>query len=205
MFNFRNGFKSRYENYFNDNSEILSKHFDLIVDEELTEYVKYQYKSTDTIYKLISKDHNNIYRKYNANLFYDPRIFLNYIRKIHIDEEKRKIFSSIFKGHAINMSLINFDDYIDDLNIKKEDLELLSTVLKDIKIMSNLADYKMSEQIKIIKKVLKFNKDINSSISILKKFKIDLDTEIDEKSYLLMKLSVRKELSHKNLLSMLNI
>jgi hypothetical protein len=86
-------------------------------------------------------------------------------------------------------------DYFDK-SVDIEDIELLSRLsIYAPKSINNLNGYKLSDQIHIVKSLLdRFKDDPIIAISILEKSKISRELELDEKTLLLLELSVRKEI-----------
>lgn len=110
------------------------------------------------------------------------------MRNIYGDEKKVELWSKLD-------FFFNNPNYFDK-EVNMEDIELLERFAKNAPdSIENLKGYKLSEQISIIKKFLdKFKDDPIIAISILEKVKVNKDIELDEKTLLLLELSVRKEI-----------
>lgn len=194
-------FKDRYKEMYVDNFEILKKYFKIRVDDIISDYVKNKYQSSDKIYELVplldSKveegnffivNTKSVFNDVNLNKIHNSKDFLFYMRNIYGDIEKSKVFSDL--SH-----LFRTDDYI-DTQINDDDVQLLSRLSKWAPAsINNLKGYKLSEQIFIVKKLLKtYKEDPIIAISILEDIKIDKDIDIDEQTSLLLELSVRKKI-----------
>lgn len=192
-------FKERYRKMYEDNFDILKKYFKIRLDDIMTKYVKKNYNSSDKIYELFLKedsltdddwiaDNISIFSDNNLSLINNSKDFLFYMRNIYGDLEKSKVFSEL-------SLLFKRKDYLDK-DVNKEDIQLLSRLSKFApSSVNNLIGYTLSEQVIIVNKVLTaYKHDPIIGISILESVKIDIDTEIDEKTSLILELSVRKRM-----------
>lgn len=178
----RTRFKDKYKNNYIDNEIELNKFFKLEIDNKFTKYVNEKYKSSDTIYKLNTNSENPPDKLYYFN---SVDSFLFYMRNIKGNHKLEKI-------HSMLQNFYTSEDYIDIENISDSDLELLCNLTKfSGYIFNNLKGYKISEQIKFVKKIFNnFRKDL--AFSILERTKLNNDIELTEDNKLLLELSVRK-------------
>lgn len=191
-------FKERYRKMYEDNFDILKKYFKIRLDDTMTKYIKKEYNSSDKIYELFVKEDSltdgdwvaniSIFSDNNLSLINNSKDFLFYMRNIYGDLEKSKVFSEL-------SLLFKRKDYLDK-DVNKEDIQLLSRLSKFASSsVNNLIGYTLSEQVIIVNKVLTaYKHDPIIGISILESVKIDIDTEIDEKTSLILELSVRKRM-----------
>lgn len=196
-------FKDRYRKIYEDNFDVLKKYFKIRLNTKMTDYIKNKYNSNDKIYELFvledssSLDYdydffdinkNSIFKDDNLSTINNSKDFLFYMRNIYGDKEKLKIYSDL------NL-LFKTEDYIDE-KVSEEDIKLLSRLSKWAPLcVNNLKGYKLSEQLFIVKKLLNtYKEDPLIAISILEDVKIDKDINIDEKTSLILELSVRKKI-----------
>jgi len=196
-------FKERYLEMYQKNKDILDKYFILVRDFETEEYVRREYQNETELYYLKSIESKDTTDKFdifdnrrpsvfsddnNLNMIFLSDIFLFYMRNIYGDKKKVGLWS--------RLDFFFKDPSYFDKEVNNEDIELLERFAKNAPdSIENLKGYKLSEQISIIKKFLdKFKDDPIVAISILEKVKINKDIELDEKTILLLELSVRKEI-----------
>jgi hypothetical protein len=195
-------FKERYLEMYQQNSDILDKYFILCRDKDTEKYILEKFGNKTELHYLKSIE-NKDYDKFdvfnnrrpdvfsednNLNRIFLSDIFLFYMRNIYGDEKKVNLWSKLdfFFG----------DPNYFDKEVSVDDIDLLERFAKNAPdSIENLKGYKLSEQISIIKKFLnKYKDDPIVAISILEKVKVDKDIELDEKTSLLLELSVRKEI-----------
>jgi hypothetical protein len=188
-------FKSKYKDMLNDNLDILKDYFVLERDTQLEEYVVMNFKVDEELYYLrpikSSLDGfiigENIFKDSNIDNIFTSKQFMFYIRNVYGNEHLAKMWTKL--------SYFFSDDYI-DCEISDKDMLLLENFAKYAPSSINtLKGLKLSEQISFINKILEeFKEDPIIAISLLEKGNINLDTEFDEQSKLLLELSVRKEI-----------
>lgn len=189
-------FKSKYKDMLNDNLDILKDYFVLERDTQLEEYVVMNFKVDEELYYLrpIKSDSldgfiigENIFKDSNIDNIFTSKQFMFYIRNVYGNEHLAKMWTKL--------SYFFSDDYI-DCEISDKDMLLLENFAKYAPSSINtLKGLKLSEQISFINKILEeFKEDPIIAISLLEKGNINLDTEFDEQSKLLLELSVRKEI-----------
>jgi hypothetical protein len=90
--------------------------------------------------------------------------------------------------------LYDSKDYVDKSDFSKEDLDMLSRLVRVApNTIKNLKGLKLSQQISIMKILFdKYKEDPLIAISVLEKIKIDPNASFDEGDLLLLELSVRK-------------
>jgi len=190
-------FKDKYKRMFNDNIDILSEYFIIKNDLEVQSYIKTQFYDNSEVYyletkevkknffnfEIIYKDDENIANIYNSS------IFLFYMRNIYGSEKMSYIWQNL-------NWFFDSIDYIDSDNISKEDVELLGRLTKcAANTIEKLKGYKLSQQIKLVKRLLdEFKDDPLLAISILEKHRVDIDFEFNDEDKLLLELSVRKQI-----------
>lgn len=196
-------FQERYHNMYEQYSYLLGKYFDIFIDEELEFYLKNINVETK-LYYLVSKDANPFSlssetKDWEFGVFsVDPHFrnitdsdsFLFYIRKIFGNKKHEEIWSKLY----FYLNDVNYLDIDIDSNI--EDIKLLSNILSNApNTIEKLRGYKLSEQISIIKNILKsFKDDPNIAIALLEKIRINKDMDFsDSKNLLILELLVRKE------------
>lgn len=180
-------FQERYLNIFIKYIDKLSEFFYIQKDLDAINYVKLTHNKDVKLWKLLS---NNplLFKVSNME---DLKSFdlLFYIRNIYNHEELESIWKELHY-------LYNNDvDYVDiDADIK--DIELLGRLIKHAPAtINNLKGLKLSEQITLLKRLLdKYEDDPIIAISILEKYKLDKNIELDSYNILLLELSVRKEI-----------
>lgn len=190
-------FKHKYKKMFNDNIDILSKYFIIKNDLGVQEYLRTQFYDDSEVYYLETKevkknyfDFNIIYgNDENVDKIYNSSIFLFYMRNIYGSKKMSYIWENINWFY-------DSIDYVDNDNISKEDVELLGRLTKYApNTIEKLKGYKLSQQIKLIKRLLnEFKDDPLLAISILEKHKVDVDFEFNDEDKLLLELSVRKQI-----------
>lgn len=190
-------FKDRYFDIFNLYKDKLVNFFEIEQDVDIQNYIKIQFNDDSKIWRLKTKLENDIgflvednllFDDDNLNNIYKVDEFLFYMRKIYNNEKIRNIWSKL-KWY------INDVEYL-DTDVLEEDLELLHRLsIYAPRTINNLKDYKISEQLEIVKRLLdKYKDDPIIAISILEKVKIDKNIVLDEETSLLLELSVRKQI-----------
>ena len=202
-------FKKRYFDLFNMNKECLEKYFEIRRDYDIEEFLRIQLNVNTELYFLHT---NNYFTKDidGTSKDEDPFLFLLDNKYIFDDENLSKIYTSTdFMFYMRNIYNTKFKDiwskiyffYTDskyiDVDISKEDLELLSKLGSFApNSIENLKGMKISEQLHIVKKLLDIYKDDPIvAISILEKGKLSLCDDLDDESnQLLLELSVRRNI-----------
>jgi hypothetical protein len=189
-------FKSKYKDMLLDNWKILKDYFILERDKQLEEYVVMNFKVDEELYYLRPTKRDSLYGfKIGENIFKDSNIdniftskqFMFYIRNVYGNEHLARMWNKL--------SYFFTDDYV-DCEISDKDMLLLENFAKYAPASINtLKGLKLSEQISFIKKLLEeFKEDPIIAISLLEKGNININTEFDDLSKLLLELSVRKEI-----------
>lgn len=189
-------FKSKYKDMLLDNWKILKDYFILERDKQLEEYVVVNFNINEELYYLKpTKSHSldgfiigeNIFKDSNIDNIFTSKQFMFYIRNVYGNEHLVRMWNKL--------SYFFTDDYV-DCEISDKDMLLLENFAKYASgSINTLKGLKLSEQISFINKVLEeFKEDPIIAISLLEKGNIDINTEFDDLSKLLLELSVRKEI-----------
>lgn len=200
-FNDRNKkcFMEKYKEMLSDNWDLLKDYFILQRDQRTEEYVSinfgkdnefYFLKPTKIFKETVIGDVFNLTNSFcdeNINQIHTSKVFIFYIRNIYGNKHLSKIWSKL--------SYYFTEDYV-DCEISDKDIKILENFAKYApKSINTLKGLKLSEQISFIKKLLEaFKEDPIIAISLLEKGNINIYTELDEQSKLLLELSVRKEI-----------
>lgn len=192
-------FKDRYYEIYEKYKSKLDKFFRLDRDLSLEKHVLEKYCEESKLYYLVVVGVDdlgvnpfnitpNIFNDKNLSQIFLSDLFLFYMRNIYGNPERVEMWSKL-------KYFFNDPNYIDK-EVDIEDINLLERFSKNAPdSIDNLRGYKLSEQISIIKKFLdRFKDDPIIAISILEKYKIDKDIELDDKTVLLLELSVRKDI-----------
>ena len=189
-------FKSKYKDMLLDNWKILKDYFILERDKQLEEYVVMNFKVDEELYYLKPTKSDrldgfiigeNIFKDSNIDNIFTSKQFMFYIRNVYGNEHLVRMWNKL--------SYFFTDDYV-DCEISDKDMLLLENFAKYASgSINTLKGLKLSEQISFINKVLEeFKEDPIIAISLLEKGNINIDTEFDDLSKLLLELSVRKEI-----------
>jgi hypothetical protein len=183
-------FKDRYLDMCNKYKHILSNYFNISRDLKTEDYVFSKTGEKTELHYLVSKEEkNDNYFDDNINRIYKSTDFLFYMRNIYgKDPSLKEIWRKLYCFFK--------DEHYIDTEVKKEDIDLLNRfALYAPDSIENLKGLKISEQIEIIKKFLdSFKEDPLVAISILESVKVNRDIILDEKTMLLLELSVRKKI-----------
>lgn len=193
-------FMDRYFDIYQSLGTQVSEYFKIERDIDSEEYVKLHHLKSVNLYKLIpviTKEeesvplleiYRGIFNDTNIQNIHNSITFLFYMRNIYGNEELEKIWSRLHYFY-------NDVNYIDK-EVTKEDFELLERFSKYApNSIENLKGLKISEQINLIKKFLdKFKEDPIIGISILEKYKIEPNIELDDSTILILELAVRKQI-----------
>lgn len=189
-------FKSKYKDMLLDNWKILKDYFVLERDKQLEEYVVMNFNINEELYYLKPTKSDrldgfiigeNIFKDSNIDNIFTSKQFMFYIRNVYGNEHLARMWNKL--------SYFFTDDYV-DCEISDKDMLLLENFAKYASgSINTLKGLKLSEQISFINKVLEeFKEDPIIAISLLEKGNINIDTEFDDLSKLLLELSVRKEI-----------
>jgi hypothetical protein len=188
-------FQEKYFDMYQELKSEISEYFDIMRDLDSENYVKLNFNKEVNLWILNPIKEYELFN-YNRGIFTDSNIqkiqnsinFLFYIRNIMGNKKLEEIWSK-FSYYFDSL------DYIDK-DLEKEDLELLDRFSKFApNSIENLKGLKISEQVNLIKKILKRYEDNPIvGISILEKHKFDKDIELDDNDILLLELSVRKQI-----------
>jgi hypothetical protein len=195
-------FQERYKELFDNYSDFLGKYFLIEKDTETEIYLKNSLDKDVNLWMLKSNDgdlrnkidisldvlRTDIFKDLNLDVIYRSDEFLFYMRNIFNNPKLVNIWKKL-------RYFFKQKDYFDK-SVDIEDIELLSRLsIYAPKSINNLNGYKLSDQIHIVKSLLdRFKDDPIIAISILEKSKISRELELDEKTLLLLELSVRKEI-----------
>jgi hypothetical protein len=195
----RVSFKQRFFNIYKENSSLLSKYFKIKRHLENEKFIKLKFDDNSKIWKLepIELPKNLfpgvfnqlfVFNDKNLNNIFKSEQFLFYMRNVFGNENLSLIWSKL-RWFFLDK------DYVDSLP-SKGDLEFLNRLsLHAPNTIENLKGYKISEQIEIVNKILDiYQEDPIIAISVLEKFRINKDIEIDEQTKLLMELAVRRKI-----------
>jgi hypothetical protein len=192
-------FKERYADIYNEYKSILSRYFILDRDLEMEEVVLRLHGEKTKLFYLNVKNYSEFdtiqfFKDSNINGILSSKKFLFYMRNIYENVEFSYIWSKL--SFFIN-DIEYFDRKVDII-----DIELLGRLaIYAPNSIEKLKDFKLSEQISIVRTILdKFKDDPIIAICILEKINLDKNMELDDKSLLFLELLVRKEiLSDKNI------
>lgn len=197
-------FQERYLNLFIKYIDKLSEFFYIQKDLDAINYVKVTHNKDVKLWKLLSNNQLlfkiNIVTDWISNpvgdiIYKDKNIeklrpfeLLFYIRNIYNNKELADIWTELHQ-------LYNDVDYVDK-DVSVEDIKLLGRLIKNAPgSIQNLKGLKLSEQIDLFKRLLdKYEDDPIIAISILEKYKLDKNIELDSSTILLLELAVRKEI-----------
>jgi hypothetical protein len=188
-------FQERYFDMFQELKSEISEYFDIVRDLDSENYVKLNFNKEVNLWLLKPvklevefEFYRGVFTDSNIQKIYNSIKFLFYIRNIMGNKKLEEIWSK-FSYYFDSL------DYIDK-DLEKEDLELLDRFSKFApNSIENLKGLKISEQVNLIKKILKrYEDDPIVGISILEKHKFDKDIELDDNDILLLELSVRKQI-----------
>lgn len=197
-------FQERYLNLFIKYIDKLSEFFYIQKDLDAITYVKQVHNKDVKLWKLLSNNQLlfkiNIVTDWISNpvgdiIYKDKNIeklrpfeLLFYIRNIYNNKELADIWTELHQ-------LYNDVDYVDK-DVSVEDIKLLGRLIKNAPgSIQNLKGLKLSEQIDLFKRLLgKYEDDPIIAISILEKYKLDKNIELDSSTILLLELAVRKEI-----------
>jgi hypothetical protein len=189
----RRYFSDKYEKIFNKYETELSKYFKIVKEKEISTIIK-ESKGIDIgIFTLetvvnpssIFQDELNDDIK---NKLWHANDFLFYFRNIQHDDLLSKVWSKV-------QPLFTYTNYV-DIEPSDEDLNLLKRIIENIpNSIKNLQGYRLSQQIKFVKKLLEeFKEDPSVAFALLDNKRIEPDTEFDIQTKLLLELSVRVEI-----------
>lgn len=184
-------FTEKYVDVFKKYENALSKHFTIQKSDEITDIFKSEDLPDLDIYQLkpseITSDLKNHLTKINSSI-YSADTLMFYVRNILGDEKKELVWTKL-------TDLFDSKDYI-DCQFEEDDINLISRILKWApNSIYNLSGRTLSQQLKLINTLLdEFSHDPIIAISILETKKLDKNLEFDEGTFLLLELSVRKNI-----------
>lgn len=202
-------FKDKYANSYLDNKDILDRHFKLVRDTPLEEYLEAEKKVTDKIYTLsingiliisfddiLPKDpiaRSKIDVPGMHSRITDSKEFMFYIRNIYKNSHKQNIWNRLYFFYSNN-------EYINE-NESDIDIDFLSELsFKNPSMIDNLKGMTFREQLNVIKtvmeKITEYH-DEETALAVLQHIKLSPDYTFDEDECLLMGLSVRKKVEYK--------
>lgn len=180
-------FSDRYLEIAKKYHQTISKYFNLEKDKDAELYLK-QLKGVDVeLYHFEPSALSTENEKFNECNIYSLNELLFYSRNI-IDKSDKNYWDKL-------NFLYTRVDYV-DITPSDDDVKILrNLILNAPKSIEKLKGLKISEQLKIVKKIFSaYTKEPNIAIAILEKIKIDPDKELDDKDILMLELLVRKEL-----------
>ena len=184
-------FKERYANMYKRYEFELNRHFKLIRDEDIEEYLRNNLGVHDFIWTLEPNDINLDIVKGEIPGVFLSKDFLFYVRNILKNDGYEKLW---FKLHPIMDSSMSIEEYVDmDLDVEKVD-KLHKLVIHAPNTNKNLKGLSISKQLEVFDRVLnKFPNDPFVAISIMENYKLTEHNLDDEMEILLMELSIRRQ------------
>lgn len=184
-------FRDRYANMFNKYKSDLSSRFILENDIDCQDWISKEKGENINIWRLSRVSSDDKFKEAtNINRSID---FIYYVKNIFGKEERYNIWNLLYKIFDLKLS---YTEYV-DVNISKEDLSLLSKLIKiSPNTITFLRGYTLSKQIGIVKKIFdKYKLDPIIGISILETYRITDNIDLDDDfQILLLELSVRKNI-----------
>ena len=184
-------FKERYANMYKRYEFELNRHFKLVRDEDIEEYLRNNLGVHDFIWTLEPNDINlNIVKGEIPGVFLS-KDFLFYVRNILKNDGYEKLW---FKLHPIMDSSMSIEEYV-DMDLDKDKIDKLHKLLTHApNTNKNLKGLSISKQLEVFDRVLnKFPNDPFVAISILENYHLKEHDLEDEMEILLMELSIRKQ------------
>jgi hypothetical protein len=190
----RRYFSDKYFKVYKKYHEELSNYFNISKETEISNIIK-DSKGIDievyTLHSTVSIDDiftNGELCENSKRKIWHCNDFLFYIRNIQKDTRQYEVWSKIHP-------LYTYEDYI-DYDPEDSDIDLLSRLIENVPgCIKNLQGYSISKQINLIKNLFEaFKHDLTIAISLIETRKIDPDIILDEKTCLLLELSVRTQI-----------
>lgn len=192
-------FRERYHLMFNENINDLKDYFIIKRDPQAEEYVRVNFNEEVNLYYLspiIEKNKSEtdeflfgreVFNDDNIRKIYNSLEFLFYMRNIYKKDGLPELWSKLY-------FFFTTTHYV-DCQPSQKDLELISRLGRYApNSIENLKGKTLSEQIKLVKWILKeYEDDPIVAISILEKHKLSQD-ELDDHDLFLLELSVRKQI-----------
>lgn len=193
----RRYFSDKYFHIFKKYEKELSKYFEIVQEKEISSLIK-ESKNVDIgIFTLRTiSDSNSILTddelKDQESKMWHVNDFLFFFRNVKNDSEQRKIWSKV-------QPLFTYSNYVDTIPVD-QDLELLSRIIENIpSAIKHLYGLKISEQIKLVKKLIEeFSDDVTVAFALLEHKKLENDLNFDSQTKLLLELSVRTNIVNNN-------
>jgi len=184
---------------FSEFGSNLNEYFIIVDLPEMKNYIKNKFNDDSNIYELkvnikldeieelFTNERTKVFDDENLNKIYSCSEFLFYMRNIYENKNNKLLWEDL--RHLFK------EEYLDIIPHKK-DIELLSRLVKYApRSINNLRGLKISEQIKIVNKILESYKDDPIiGISILENHKINSDIVLDDQTKLILELTVRKDI-----------
>jgi hypothetical protein len=189
-------FKERYANMYKTYESELKKHFKLVRDKDIEEYLKNNLGVHDFIWTLEPSNLKLDLIKGQLHGVYLSKDFLFYVRNILNNEKLERLW---FKLHPIMDSSLMLEEYV-DVELDDNIIEKLWKLVKHAPNTSkNLRGLSMSKQLSNFDRVLsKFPNDPFVAISVMEHYDLDNHDLDDEMELLLMELSIRKDVIEDN-------
>lgn len=184
-------FKERYANMYKRYEFELDRHFKLVRDEDIEEYLRNNLGVHDFIWTLEPNDINLDIVKGEIPGVFLSKDFLFYVRNILKNDGYEKLW---FKLHPIMDSSMRIEDYV-DVELSNEKIDKLHKLVTHAPNTSrNLRGLSISNQLSVFDRVLnKFPNDPFVAICILESYDLRNHNLEDEMELLLMELTIRKQ------------
>lgn len=184
-------FKERYAKMYKTFESELKKHFKLVRDLDIEEYLKNNLGVYDNIWTLEPNNQKIDFIKGEIPGIFLSKDFLFYVRSILNNKSLENLW---FHLHPIMDSNMSIDEYV-DMEITKDNTERLrKLIVYSPNSTRNLKGLSFSKQLETFDMILsRFESDPFLGISIMENYDLkdhDLD---DEMELLLMELSIRKD------------
>lgn len=184
----RSGFKEKYKDIYIKYKSILDNYFELFLDINKTEYVKFNFKIDSKIYSIKSKfpEKALIFKDENLKSIYKCKDFLFYMRNIYGNEDKKYLWSKI-------RLIYNGKDDLEDVSKEQVDLlrKLITYAPKTINILENLT---LKQQLNLINKTIEcFNYNYESALLYLENYTETNVDKLDDFTKLCIEIGLRRK------------
>lgn len=185
-------FKERYANMYKRYEFELNRHFKLVRDHEIEEYLKNNLGVDDFIWTLEPTNQKIELIRGEVQGLFLSKDFLFYVRNIL----NKKVFENIwFYLHPIMDTTMPIKEYV-DIEITEENIERLrKLIVYAPNTVRNLRGLSISKQLGVFDMIIsKFPNDPFLAISIMENYDLKDHNLDDDMELLLMELSIRKEI-----------
>ncbi len=185
-------FKERYANMYKTYEFELNKHFDLVRDHEIEEYLINNLGVYDFIWTLEPKNQEIELIKGEVQGLFLSKDFLFYVRNILNKRNLEKLWFNLNPIMDTNMSI---SEYV-DMDLDEKSIERLrKLIVYAPNTNRNLKGLSISKQLETFDTILsKFPTDPFLAISIMEKYNLKDCNLDDEMELLLMELAIRKDI-----------